>query len=226
MEVNERWMTVLSPLHTNYPHRLSAVREDDFGIALFSRIPLTNETVVDIGNTEVPSIIADIAVNEQTIHLVGTHPLPPGSPAYARLRNDQLVALANHVHNQKSPVILFGDLNVTPWSPYFADLLKHGGLQDTSQGRGLLGSWPAWLPGLRIPLDHCLISDPIRVINKQLGPGVGSDHLPVVVELQIPDTRKQGLVVMNIWNSRKPPCDAIRSTNSSGHWVVFRRGRK
>ena len=40
MEVNERWMTALSSLCTNYPQQLSDVREDNFGIALLSKIPL------------------------------------------------------------------------------------------------------------------------------------------------------------------------------------------
>jgi endonuclease/exonuclease/phosphatase (EEP) superfamily protein YafD len=86
-------------------------------------------------------------------------------------------------------VILFGDLNVTPWSPYFADLLKHGGLKDTSQGRGLFGSWPSWLPGLRIPLDHCLTSPAILVADKRLGPKVGSDHLPMMIDLIVTSSR-------------------------------------
>lgn len=183
MEVNERWMTALSPLYTNYPYRLSEVREDNFGIALLSRIPLTNPGVVEIGNAEVPSVIADITVHEQTIHLVGTHPLPPGSSANARLRNEQLAEVANHARSQSLPVIVLGDLNVTPWSPYFADLLTHGGLKDTSQGRGMFGSWPAWSPGLRIPLDHCLASPTILVADKWLGPQLESDHLPMLIDL-------------------------------------------
>jgi endonuclease/exonuclease/phosphatase (EEP) superfamily protein YafD len=185
MEVNNRWMTALSPLQTDYPYRLAEVRDDNFGIAMFSRIPLTNETVVEIGSAEVPSIIADIRVNEQTLHLVGTHPLPPGSSAYARLRNEQLVALADHVRSQSAPVILMGDLNVTPWSPYFADLLRDSGLKDSSRGHGLFGSWPAGLPGLRIPLDHCLVSPAVHVAGKRLGPDVGSDHLPVLIDLLV-----------------------------------------
>jgi endonuclease/exonuclease/phosphatase (EEP) superfamily protein YafD len=190
MEVNDRWMTALSPLYTNYPHRVADVREDNFGIALFSRLPLTNASVVEIGSAGVPSVIADVAVNEQTIHLVGTHPLPPGSSENARLRNEQMAEVANHVRNQQTPAIVFGDLNVTPWSPYFTDLLRHSGLKDTSQGRGLFGSWPAWLPFMRIPLDHCLSSPSIHVAEKHLGPQIHSDHLPVVIDLVI--TRGHG----------------------------------
>ena len=42
MEVNERWLNVLESLRTNYPHVTAEPREDNFGIALFSRLPLTN----------------------------------------------------------------------------------------------------------------------------------------------------------------------------------------
>jgi endonuclease/exonuclease/phosphatase (EEP) superfamily protein YafD len=185
MEVNDRWITALSPLDTSYPHRIAEVREDNFGIALFSRMPLTNASVVEIGNAGVPSVIADVTVNEQTIHLVGTHPLPPGSSENARLRNEQMTEVANHVRNQQTPAIVFGDLNVTPWSPYFADLLRDSRLKDTSRGRGLFGSWPAWLPFLRIPLDHCLASPFIHVADRHLGPQLHSDHLPLVIDLVI-----------------------------------------
>jgi endonuclease/exonuclease/phosphatase (EEP) superfamily protein YafD len=42
------------------------------------------------------------------------------------------------------------------------------------------------MPLGRIPLDHCLVSSGLDVLDKRLGPQVGSDHLPVVIELQIP----------------------------------------
>ncbi len=34
-----------------------------------------------------------------------------------------------------------------------------------------------------LPLDHCLVSDEILVANRRVGPFVGSDHFPVVVDL-------------------------------------------
>lgn len=185
MEVNERWMSALGSLHTNYPHGLAEPREDNFGIALFSRLPLTNSVVVEFGKAELPSIATTIAVGGQSVFLLGTHPLPPGSAEYARLRNEQLREIAVHVRRQTMPAIVLGDLNTTPWSPYFSELRRDGGLKNTSQGRGLYGSWPAWMPCARISLDHCLATPSIHVIKKQPGPQVGSDHLPLVIELQI-----------------------------------------
>ena len=186
MEVNERWMSDLSPLQSSHPHMLAEPREDNFGIALFSRIQLTNHNIVELGEAGVPSIKTEMWVGPALITLLGSHPLPPGSSEYARLRNDQLREIASQVRDQSGPVIVLGDLNATPWSPYFNDLLRDSGLKNTSQGRGLHGSWPAWLPVGRIPLDHCLVSPSIGVISKRLGPRIGADHLPIVVELWIP----------------------------------------
>jgi endonuclease/exonuclease/phosphatase (EEP) superfamily protein YafD len=186
MEVNQRWMDALAPLSNRYPEIIADPRSDNFGIALLNRIASTNSTVIFPGEAEVPSIRTTLLVNGQALTLLGTHPLPPGSAEYARLRNDQLRAIAAIVRESSAPTIVLGDLNATPWSPYFRKLLRATGLRNTSQGRGLYNSWPARLPVGRIPLDQCLVSPGIHVIDKQLGPQVGSDHLPVIIDLQIP----------------------------------------
>jgi endonuclease/exonuclease/phosphatase (EEP) superfamily protein YafD len=185
LEVNERWMNDLSGLRVSHQHLLADPREDNFGIALFSRVPLTDASVIELGEAGVPSVTAEVQVGDTKLTLLGTHPLPPGTAAYARLRNGQLRDIAAWTRAQTNPVVVLGDLNITPWSPYFRDLLREGGLKSASQGRGLRGSWPTWLPVGRILLDHCLVSPSIRVVNRQFGPHVGADHLPIVVDLRL-----------------------------------------
>ena len=186
MEVDQRWMDALASLSNRYPEIIAEPRSDNFGIALLNRVAATNSAVIYLGEDEVPTIRTTLLINGQTVTLLGTHPLPPGSAEYSRLRNDQLRAIAAKVRESSAPTIVLGDLNATPWSPYFRELLRASGLRNTSQGRGLHGSWPAGLPVGRIPLDHCLVSPSLHVLDRQLGPEVGSDHLPVVIDLQIP----------------------------------------
>jgi len=91
---------------------------------------------------------------------------------------------------------MIGDLNATMWSPYFRTLRTKLGLHDSRKGFGILPTWttpspvspfPAWLaPLLAILIDHCLLSRDIQAIEMHIGKPVGSDHLPIVVDLAIP----------------------------------------
>ena len=144
MEVNETWMNALQPLRANYPQVIAKPREDNFGIALFSRLPLTNSEVIELCKAEVPSIATIISVGGQPVFLLGTHPLPPGSAEYARLRNEQLQEIAALIRSKRMAAIVLGDLNCTPWSPYFTDLLRDSGLKNVLRDaacsvRGQLG---------------------------------------------------------------------------------------
>ena len=45
------------------------------------------------------------------------------------------------------------------------------------------GSYPTSSALVRIPIDHVLVSCDVGVHDREIGPDVGSDHLPVVVDL-------------------------------------------
>jgi endonuclease/exonuclease/phosphatase (EEP) superfamily protein YafD len=101
---------------------------------------------------------------------------------YSEHRNRQLVEIARFLAAQTGPLVLLGDLNTTPWNFYFQRLLADSGLRSSAEGRGYQASWPGAPFLLRIPLDHVLLSPELRVVRREIGPDVGSDHLPVIVE--------------------------------------------
>lgn len=184
-EISARWLVALAGLATGFPHRVQDAREDNFGIALWSRRPWSEARVIALGDAGVPSIRATLPLRGTSVCVLATHPLPPGGPAYSRYRNGQLAEIADFVCARPEPVLVVGDLNVTPWSPYFRDLLRATGLHNSSTGRGLHGSWPAWFPLSRIPIDHVLHDPRLAVRDKRVGDYVASDHLPVVVDLDL-----------------------------------------
>jgi len=184
-EVNPELLSGLGPVLSEYHDKIQEPREDNFGIATYSKLPFTQSRIIYIGDAEVPSVIADIETAFGNFTLLATHPPPPAGAAYSRLRNGQLEGLPNVIREAVSPVLLLGDLNVTPWSPHFTRLLRESGLKDSSQGRGVQPTWPSYFPLLLIPIDHCLYSPRISILNKQIGPSVGSDHYPVIVDFLI-----------------------------------------
>ncbi len=187
LEVNAAWMRELEMLRPQYPFVLSEPREDNFGIALFARHNPADWEVIELGPAEVPSVRADIELGGRTLSLLGTHPLPPATPAYAAGRNGQLRALAEWSRAQTLPVVLAGDLNVTPWSPHFSDLLRDSGLRNERPEWNLGISWPAQAPWFGLPLDHCLTAPGVAVLRREVAPSVASDHWPLLVELAFRD---------------------------------------
>jgi endonuclease/exonuclease/phosphatase (EEP) superfamily protein YafD len=188
-EINAAWMTDLVWLEDVYPHIITEPREDNFGIGFYTKIPLMEGQVTFIGEAEVPSVVATLRIPQSDLRVIATHPLPPSSRKYAHWRNQQLEELAEVVQSPL-PVLLLGDLNVTPWSYNFRRLLAESGLRDSARGYGVQPTWPTHIPLLRIPIDHCLHSEGIVIRDRALGENVSSDHFPLIVDFAVP--RVQG----------------------------------
>jgi endonuclease/exonuclease/phosphatase (EEP) superfamily protein YafD len=184
-EINSRWLIELDEALRAFPHSCVSPREDNFGIGLFCKFPLSDATVVEIGEAQVPSIIATVKIGTTTLRVVATHPPPPAGRRYSRWRNSQLAMIPDHIPHDGSATLVLGDLNVSPWSHHFKQLLMRTGLRDSSKGRGVQPTWPAGNPVLSIPIDHCLHSDEVKILRKHVGPNVGSDHYPVIVDIAV-----------------------------------------
>lgn len=185
VEIDQEWADALAPLHADYPHAVVQPRSDNFGIALYSRLAIRDSEIVELADSEVPTIVARLEADAGAFTVIGTHPLPPVSTDYSRYRNRHLRALADLAAKAPGPVVLLGDLNVTPWSPHFHDLMERGGLRDSRQEFGIQPTWPQQLPWLRIPIDHALVSPEIVVLDRRVGPDIDSDHLPILVEFAL-----------------------------------------
>lgn len=206
-EVNLRWLNEIAPLETIYPHTIKQPREDNFGIAFFSKHPLIEPRVEFFGWGEIPSTVATLDTGEGAVTVIGAHPVPPSSRPSAIERNNQLAAMGDFAAKQGRPVVLIGDLNATPWNRFYKRMKRSSGLTDSSAGFGLQPTWPAaWLPKIqqklrlgdgapagfpptdnflfRIPIDHCLHSGSLVTTDRIVGNHVGSDHLPLIVKLR------------------------------------------
>ncbi|NJL72849.1 MAG: hypothetical protein HC888_15485 [Candidatus Competibacteraceae bacterium] len=124
-------------------------------------------------------------MGQKPVTIIFAHPVIPKDKF--NIRNGELSEIASAAGNAKTPVIVFGDLNCSPWSYYFAKLLEVGRLSDSERGFGFQPTWTTKWPLPCIPIDHCLASNRFYAVERVVGPSIGSDHLPVYVKLGMAD---------------------------------------
>jgi endonuclease/exonuclease/phosphatase (EEP) superfamily protein YafD len=187
-EATERWIDHLHVLEERFPYVKALPRPGGVGIALYSRIPVERFEVMALGSERMPGLLARLHLGGGVLSVVTVHPRPPLRRHYFRYRNEQLRDAASMVQALPVPKILVGDFNTSLWSPYYAQLIRQTGLVNARQGFGLVPTWPAYMswPVLMIPIDHCLVSSDIRVTTLRSGRNIGSDHLPIIVDMVIP----------------------------------------
>ena len=186
VEVDQRWIDGVAPALTGYPGRIEAPRPDNFGVALYARGPVVG-AAEQLGS-ELPSVVAEVTVQGARLRMILVHPPPPISAAALDAQYAEAAAVAAIAAKaaRRGPTVILGDLNATPWSRPFVALAARSGLCDSRAGFGIQASFPAASAALRIPIDHLLASCAIGVRDRRIGRDVGSDHLPVIIDLVVP----------------------------------------
>jgi endonuclease/exonuclease/phosphatase family metal-dependent hydrolase len=124
-----------------------------------------------------------LQVQGREVRVFSVHTTWPVAPASAGRRNEQLARLAEQARAVTLPLVVVGDLNVTPFSPHFQQLLADGGLRSAADGFGWQPTWPTFMPPAGIQIDHALVNSRVAVEHFAQGSGTGSDHLPIVADL-------------------------------------------
>lgn len=185
-ELTPSWQKNVAFIREKYPYYKEEVRGNNFGIAIYSKIPfdtVITKNYIDKGH---PSLLGELEVNGKALSILATHPVPP-LPNQERFekRNKQYKLMKAEIDAlSKENIILIGDLNSTVYSPNFK-LVQSDKLKDARSGFGLNNSWNAFIPIFRTNIDQCWVSKDIKVTNFYRGKDIQSDHFPIVAELKI-----------------------------------------
>lgn len=180
------WERALQPVIRDYPHRLLLARDDPYGIALLSRLPLEDARPVDFAADGLPSLVAELRLGGQPLQVIGMHTHWPLVPSLQQARDLGLAHAATLVRQSSRSTVLLGDLNLTPYAPAFSRLLRESGLRDALADRWWRPTWRAGFWPLALPIDHVLVPPTACVQQADIGPDVGSDHRPVLAVIRYP----------------------------------------
>ena len=163
---------------------------------VFSRFPIREEAQVGVGagrgalRRHPMRLIVDTPQGPLLLYAI--HPDSPRRPWRWWQRNLYLDALATEIGKEPKmlPVVVLGDWNTPPWSAFFRDFFARTGYS-SMQSR----PWPEttrFLERFRryfifgAAIDHVAMSSQVSMAHWQVGPDFGSNHLPIVVDLALP----------------------------------------
>lgn len=191
-EANEPWLAHLRELAAQFPYAVTVPGRGSSGIALYSRLPIAHADIIYLGQQRRPGVIARLSLGATVLTLVTIHPRAPLHNRAFADRNEQLLAATKVVETVPPPKLLVGDFNTSPWSPYYKRVVRDTGLRDARKGFGLLPTWPAARLWVGLPIDHCLVSPELTVARMRTGPNIGSDHLPLIIDVGLPEVPPLG----------------------------------
>ncbi|BAO56045.1 endonuclease/exonuclease/phosphatase family protein [Nonlabens marinus] len=183
MEFTPTWQDALEPIMEAYPYRKLMPRNDNFGITVWSKYKMQGTADYFELNSK-PSIIANLLIENISMSLIATHPIPPISQQTFENRNTHLSNILENRATYSDHLIIAGDFNTSSFSNHFRKLTR-GDLKDSRLGFGLLPTWPANYLLFQTTLDHFLVSKNITVLERSTGKNIGSDHLPISLTVGI-----------------------------------------
>ena len=186
-EVTPDWADALRGLSDLYPHQLPRGRKDSKGAALLSKRPVGRLVFEELpGRGPIGAIIAEIE-GEVPFTILGIHshkPTSAGGAESQRIYFDWLAEKCRAENAGGRPVVLMGDFNSAPWSTAFRQFASRTHLRDTSRGVIFGATWSFYHPQ-RLLIDHAFVSPEWWVLGRAVGPDVGSDHRPLIIDLAL-----------------------------------------
>ena len=202
-----------SALLDAYPYRVLYGAGVD-GIGLLSRYPIVEHDLFYLKLGVFPYLQAELDVDGEPVTVFSVHPPPPafGPGQGFRTRTiDDLPGLLARVDTSQ-PVVVMGDFNAADQSTEHR-MLRAAGLQDAFREAGWSfgHTFPAAGRFFRVPMpplvriDYVWASEHFTPVEAHVGPGLGSDHLPVLATLRLEPRRTETLSVRpSGWEFHQP----------------------
>lgn len=184
-EVDNTWLENIKELNNTYLYRFENPRDDNFGIAIYSKMPLINSELESWTDFDVPVIKTGIKISKQIYTIYGVHTLPPIGKSYITIRNEMLQKIGKIMQSDPN-VIIAGDLNTTIYSNAYREFISSQGIKDAQATlKNSNGTWNTrHLPFFRISLEHVLYKNSnIKINFFKRGDFFGSDHFPIFVNI-------------------------------------------
>jgi endonuclease/exonuclease/phosphatase (EEP) superfamily protein YafD len=183
------WSRVIE--QSGVPYR---VVNDDPGLTGGTLVLARNDIPVRV--EEVPGILSavDIVITvplaDRDVTIYGVSVERPVNGTSFDERIDQYIAINARLRRATTPTMLIGNLEASRWSHTFEVIAT--GMVNSEDGFGYHGTYPSFdLPMIAeyfgTPVDNALYTGAITVAHRRVGPNLGADHRPLLVDVSPAD---------------------------------------
>ncbi|WP_231556216.1 endonuclease/exonuclease/phosphatase family protein [Gillisia sp. Hel_I_29] len=196
MEVDSWWVDNFSYLKKTHPYTIEYPLDNAYGMALYSKLPISNHQIKFLNHSKVPSFFTKVTLaSGKEFKFVGVHPVAPfpsdkypeniGEQGKDQQKEVELLRVGDIASKYTLPTIIAGDFNDVAWSNTSRLFGKDGNLKDVRIGRGLYNTFNAESLIMRWPLDHFFVTEDITVQDFNTLSKIGSDHFPLYAKFVI-----------------------------------------
>jgi endonuclease/exonuclease/phosphatase (EEP) superfamily protein YafD len=176
-ETHPDWIELFAA--TTLPHAVvHPTRADEHRrLLVLSQHPIDEIRAVPlVADSRAEAVAVDLTLDGRPLRVLGLHATAPRGRDQSAVRDTELAAVAGWVAEQTVPVVVVGDLNITPWSHPFRELRHATGLRNGKHGFGLQPTYIDGTGPLMVPLDHLLHDPALTLTDRSTGPALGSTH--------------------------------------------------
>ncbi len=188
-ESGKKWTDAVEKLE--YPSCMHILK--GAGISVLSKYPFSGSQVYYQGITNHPQVHVQVCRDNQTINIVAVHLSALQTLAGYNDRQRELQTLQKQLKKINYPTIVLGDTNSSNWTSSIKSFLNSANLKDTQEGFITIPTWPArtgkiikdiFIPPF-VAIDNIFVSKDFDVLERKVGPALGSDHMPIFAKLEL-----------------------------------------
>lgn len=188
METDAAWAEALEDVLDRYTSVRSHIADDHYGLIFATKLDVVSAEFLWPSDDVTPSVKAVLrAPNGPEFNFIGLHPRPPVPGNDTETRDRQIKQAALMTSSADRPTVCMGDFNDVAWSWTTKRFKQYGDFREPRVGRGMISSFHADYPFMRLPIDQLFITENVRLVSFARLENFGSDHFPIAATVFFAD---------------------------------------
>lgn len=188
METDAAWAEALEGILATYTSVKSHIADDHYGLIFATKLDVVSAEFLWPSDDVTPAVKAVLqAPNGPEFNFIGLHPRPPVPGNDTETRDRQIKEAALMTSSADRPTICMGDFNDVAWSWTTKRFKRYGDFREPRVGRGMISSFHADYPFMRLPIDQLFITENVGLASFARLENFGSDHFPIAATVFFAD---------------------------------------